>query len=561
MDKLNTQTPAEARAETRNIRQVSKPKNSGVLEPYEPYEVNEHQGLSQPKPTFNPTTDSFNPAKEETLGQNQVADIVSDGLRSSMAWDSSSGQWFRRAAIDKPFIEYDAESCWLAISEAIGQIKPKYTASFVSGVERFVKAQLSVAAWDTNRYQLPVSNGVLNLKTQTLREYRPSDRFNWQLPYPYDPLAKCPTIEDTLTRMVGGDPELVRFLESWLLVVLLGRYDVQAFLELVGDGGTGKSTFLRLLAFLVGDENVRSTDLYSLETNRFETAGLYGKRLTLITDSARYRGEVPILKAITGGDPVRLERKNQQQCKPYVYQGLVAIAANQPLESSDYSSGLNRRRRALSINYRVSKADRQKYRNRTKFPHGFEGVLQSEMPGLLNRLLSLNINDAVNMVASPDTAMEAQGLAVELETNPLLAWADEKLVKCSPSEAETKVGDKTHRPDEGMYSNYCDFIDAIGQRPVSMTRFSRALLDVLRAHGINTSKARSSYTYLHGLRLRKVCDDAAGLVSGTKRSHVGLRPENGAVVGFVRSAGSKNNSDSSKNNDHQTKLASRGGVL
>lgn len=550
MIELHTQTPAEAAGTC----QTNKLEIADSSKPYGPCEPRVFEASGSQNSTYNPT-------KEESLGQNQVADIVSARLRDSMAWDPNCGQWYIRPEVGSPFRELDADSSWSRISDQIVLIKRKYTAGFVNGVERFVRAQLTVTGWNSNPHLLPLSNGVFDLKTRTLRDYEDEDRFNWQLPYPYQASATCPTIDEALFRMVGGDPALGRSLDGWLLVVLLGRYDVQSFLELVGDGGTGKSTFLRLLTLLVGDENVRSTDIHSLEHNQFETAALYGKRLTLITDSARYRGEVPVLKAITGGDPIRLERKHQQQRKPFSYHGLVAIAANQPLESSDYSSGLKRRRRALAFNYKVSESEKKKYRDRTKYPTGFEGELSREMPGLLNRLLSLNVEDAVSLIANPDDAMKAQCLDIEFETNPLLAWADERLVKCSPSETETRIGDLNNSPDEGLYSNYCCFIEAIGQRPASMTKFSRALLDTLKSHDITTRKARNAYTYLVGLRLRRIHDDVAGLVSGSKCNHVGLKQKNGVAAGSVGSVSSELSSDFSHDYDQQPRSTSRGGVL
>lgn len=526
MDKLITQTPEQAKATTSDKDQFIPIHDTDLHKPFELLELFDRDEPNRGKCS---SKDS-NSSKEESLGQNQVADIVSEELKDWIVWDCTSGQWFERSSINMPFTERDADASWGIISQEVGHIKPKYTASFVSGVERFVRTKLLVSAWNTRRDLLPMRNGVLNLKTKTLRKYLPEDRFNWQLPYPYTPDATSPIIDRTLKRMVGNDPALTRFLYAWLLVVLLGRSDVQAFLELVGDGGTGKSTFLRLLAFLVGDENVNSTDLHSLEQNQFETAALYGKRLTIITDSARYRGEVPVLKSITGGDPVRLERKHQQQRKPYVYSGLVAIAANQPLESSDYSSGLKRRRRSLDINYIVSETERKKYRDRAKFPDGFEGELRREMPGLLNQLLKQDINEAVNLIASPDEAMQAQVLSIELETNPLLAWANEMLVRCSSG--ETRVGDKSHAYDQGLYSNYCAFVDATGQKPVSLTRFSRSVIDILTAHGISTHKAFGKYTYLAGLRLRTPLDDLEGLVTGSNKQDKGLKHKNDKGEGF-----------------------------
>ncbi|MGQ7844869.1 DNA primase family protein [Granulosicoccus sp. 3-233] len=481
---------------------------SEILKPYEPFELNADGGssTSNPTKTLRKSTDKTDkPAAPETLGQNQVSDIIADVLRDSLVWDAISGQWFRRSNVELPFREQSSITVWQTINSEVSRLMPKYSASFVNGVETFMKAELAATQWDNTRHEIPVSNGVLDLNTRMLRKYRAEDRFNWQLPYPFDIDATCPLIDKTILRMVGGNSELVEFLYAWLLVVLLGLSNVQAFLELVGSGGTGKSTFLNLLSAVVGDENTVTTDLNALETNKFETAVLYGKRLTIVSDSARFRGEVPVLKSITGGDRIRLERKNQQQQKPFVYRGLVTIAANQPLESSDYTSGLQRRRRSLTINYVVSDEEKKPYQDTTTYPDGFEGALKAELPGLLNKLLAMDANAAAELVANPDKAMKAQRLVIELETNPLLAWADECLVSCSSQ--ETRIGDANKQPNEGLYSNYCAYVTGGGRHPISITAFSRNLVDILHAYDIQTVKTRSAFTFMKGLRLRGSNDE------------------------------------------------------
>ena len=57
------------------------------------------------------------------------------------------------------------------------------------------------------------------------------------------------------------------------------RGDLQRYMELIGYGGSGKGTILRLLTQLVGKNNIAVTDLKQLEKNRFETASFYGKKL------------------------------------------------------------------------------------------------------------------------------------------------------------------------------------------------------------------------------------------------------------------------------------------
>ncbi|MBX2879598.1 MAG: hypothetical protein KTR32_06680 [Granulosicoccus sp.] len=73
------------------------------------------------------------------------------------------------------------------------------------------------------------------------------------------------------------------------------------------------------------------------------------------------------------------------------------------------------------------------------------------MPGLVNRLLALDVQGAIKIVSARSKAMQAQGLAIELETNPLLAWADENLVH--RMESETQIGDNKHAPDKGLYAS------------------------------------------------------------------------------------------------------------
>ena len=70
------------------------------------------------------------------------------------------------------------------------------------------------------------------------------------------------------------------------------------------------------------------TELKHLENSRFEMANVRWKPLICITDAERYMGEITALKAITGGDLLRMEYKNRQEQHPGTADRLVLIAAN-----------------------------------------------------------------------------------------------------------------------------------------------------------------------------------------------------------------------------------------
>lgn len=75
-----------------------------------------------------------------------------------------------------------------------------------------------------------------------------------------------------------------------------------------------------------------------LEQNRFETAGIHGKRLVCI-EADKYGGSVSVLKAMTGQDPLRLERKNQQQSGNFILlHHQVLVMSNERLATTDYTS-------------------------------------------------------------------------------------------------------------------------------------------------------------------------------------------------------------------------------
>jgi putative DNA primase/helicase len=133
--------------------------------------------------------------------------------------------------------------------------------------------------------------------------------------------------------------------------------DLQVSLHLIGPAGTGKSTLGWLAFVLVGKDNAITTKLKELESNRFETAGIYGRRLVAIEEADKYGGAVSVLKAMTGQDPLRLERKNQQQESSFIYEGQTLMMSNERLATTDYTSGIERRRMTVELTKRISKVE------------------------------------------------------------------------------------------------------------------------------------------------------------------------------------------------------------
>jgi len=411
--------------------------------------------------------------------ESKLARHIADALVDSLCYDEIGGDWYSQSnGLWQVTSEKKALKVIMRVLDA--GMPQGYSIAKLNNVKSFLMIYLLLGKWASNRHLLPMKNGVLDTKNMQLSDYSHKHRFNWQLPYSYDPDAKLDVIKRWLWTASGEDMESVNIIRAFFKMALVGG-DIQKFLELIGAGGTGKSTLIRLLVAFIGEKNHAATDLKNLETNRFEAAALYGKRLVLISDSSRYGGEVSTLKALTGGDPVRFEKKNQQQSGSFVFDGVVVIASNEAIQTADYTSGLIRRRMPVNFNRKVTDADKIKW----AAVGGIEAAMHSELAGLLNWVMAMTEADVKAVIGGINGQMTQTQRDHLVETNKIAAWIDDNIV-IEPN-AVTYVGgsmkgkteDETHLARrEKLYANYEAWCSDGAVHPVALQRFTANITDV-----------------------------------------------------------------------------------
>jgi putative DNA primase/helicase len=401
---------------------------------------------------------------------------------------------------------------------------------YVSDTLRLLKDICSDMGWEWDNYEnlLPVANGMLNMQTKELEDHSPIFRNTWCLPHKYDPDLTCQPIIDWLTEATCEKQDIVQLLRAYLNAVLKGRNDIQRYLELVGFGGTGKTTFLNLAIELVGRENCASRNLQDLNSNRFSLGDLVNKRLVVFPDQDEYNGPVGKLKALTGQDVIMSEQKYKSPVN-FVYKGMVIITANKAMQSTDYSSGLERRRITVPFNHVPEK--------RRNLMAEFTPLI----PGLINWVLELTDKQVTSYLI--DTKKEVPSLESGvnerlMETNPIAAWLEECVVLDPKS--ETQIGTKdgptrpyqdsetqidtndgsTHPRQNGwLYASYYAYAKATGLKILSQRAFTPALIDLCRNQLKHKNiewfrKSGNGSRFIRGLALRSDNDSRLSPIIG-----------------------------------------------
>jgi putative DNA primase/helicase len=162
--------------------------------------------------------------------------------------------------------------------------------------------------WDADPWVLGVPNGVIDLRTGTLRPGRRDDRITMSGTVPYDPTAACPRWE-RFNAEVFVDPALVGFVHRAMGYSLTGETGEQCLFLGYGTGANGKGTFTNTLAETLGDYAYAmpfsTVELHQRTAIPNDLAALVGRRLVVAsetTDGARLNE--PRLKALTGCDPI-----------------------------------------------------------------------------------------------------------------------------------------------------------------------------------------------------------------------------------------------------------------
>lgn len=208
---------------------------------------------------------------------------------------------------------------------------------------------LSLTKFDSDPMQLGVVNGVLDLRRGRLLPVSPDLLVTKRCNTTYDQRATCPQWERFLDD-IQPDPDMREFLQRWAGYCLTGSTQEQKFVFLHGSGANGKSVFVELVAWLLGDyakkiptemlmqhqrsPQAASPDIVSLKGRRF----VYANE----TEEGRKLADARV-KDMTGGDTLTGRVPYGKADITFSPTHKLAIVGNHKPEIGDSSNGMWRR--------------------------------------------------------------------------------------------------------------------------------------------------------------------------------------------------------------------------
>lgn len=239
---------------------------------------------------------------------------------------------------------------------------------------------------DADPWLLNVENGIIDLRTGTLRPHDPNGLHTKFVPAMFDPDAACPTWERFLWEVFDGDSDVIDFVQRFSGYSLTGSVKEQMFVFCHGNGSNGKSTMLDVLRNLAGDYGVHiATSIITMSRHEQHPTGLMDLRGARLVTTVETEKDVKLaeslVKSLTGGDHIRARRMRQDFVE-FSPSHKLWVAGNElpRITGTDYGIW---RRIALVPFLQEFKGDRKDGDLPDKLAREFDGILAWVIRGCL----------------------------------------------------------------------------------------------------------------------------------------------------------------------------------
>ena len=309
-------------------------------------------------------------------------------------------------------------------------------------------------------------NGLYNIVDDSFVEFTPEHIITNKIRWKYNPEAYSELADKTLNKIACNDPQIRALLEEAIGYCFYRRNELGKAFILTGDKSNGKSTFLSMVQYLLGDENISSLDLKELG-DRFKTAEMFGKLANIgddIGDGFLHGSQVATFKKVVTGNRIKAERKGQDpfEFNPYVK---LLFSANDIPRMKDKTGAVLRRLVIIPFNARFTK-----YLPSGEIDPDYNPYIKYQLveQSSVEYLIRVGV-EGLKRIIENNEFTKSEKVAEQIdeyenENNPIKAFIDECGVEMIEDE-----------PTGDVYSRYQVFCADCGMQPMSNIVFSKQI--------------------------------------------------------------------------------------
>lgn len=345
-----------------------------------------------------------------------------------------------------------------AMIELIPDLKKAWRTEVLAYLEILVRENTEPAP----AHMIAFRNGLLNALDDTFVPLSPDHIITNRIEWDYNPNAYDELADKTLDKIACHDKSIRALLEEAAGYCLFRRNELGKAFILTGSGSNGKSTFLNMVKYMLGRENVSSLDLKKL-SDRFSTVMLFGKLANIGDDiSDEFVVDTSIFKKIVTGETIDAEQKGQPKFEFEPFVKLFFSANNIPRMGKGRNwDAIKRRLIIIPFGAKFSPDDPDYVPfigDKLRTQEAVEYLIRVGIQGL-KRVL-----DARQFTHSEKVQRELD--EYEESNNPILAFV---------RECEEEGYFVENQPTAEVYERYAEFCIANNLKPMSKIEFSKAV--------------------------------------------------------------------------------------
>lgn len=304
------------------------------------------------------------------------------------------------------------------------------------------------------------NNGVLNIADNSFNEFSPEYIITNKIPHNYNPNAKSELLDKVMLKLACGDASVNQLLYQAIGYCFYRRNELRKSFFLLGEKRNGKSTFLDMVATLLGEDNTANLDLCEIG-DRFRTAELTGKLANIGDDiNDEWISNTAIFKKVVSGDTVTAERKGKDPFKLRSFAKFFFSANSLPrLGRGKDSSAVLDRLVIIPFDAKFSKND-DDYDPFIKYKLRGEDVMEALIAKSIPALRTVLAEQSFEHCSKVDANM----VEFEKSNNPILEFFDELDEK-----------EYINEPVKAVYQRYNAFCLSNNLQAISAIEFQKQM--------------------------------------------------------------------------------------